>query len=230
MPGFELSPLLYAELTALVTVVIIDLVLAGDNAVVVGLAAAGLPHELRQKAIIIGIGAAAALRIVFALFTTQLLGIIGLMLAGGLLLLWVSWKIWREIRRGARQHNAAATDALSHDLDGTPVATGGGVAVAAPAKTMGQALTQIVVADVSMSLDNVLAVAGTARHHVWVLIVGLALSVALMGVAASLVARFLHKFPWISYVGLALIAWVAFTMIWEGGHQVMDAAQKANML
>jgi YjbE family integral membrane protein len=230
MPGFELSPLLYAELTALVTVVIIDLVLAGDNAVVVGLAAAGLPHELRQKAIIIGIGAAAALRIVFALFTTQLLGIIGLMLAGGLLLLWVSWKIWREIRRGARQHNAAATDALSHDLDGTPVATGGGVAVAAPAKTMGQALTQIVVADVSMSLDNVLAVAGTARHHVWVLIVGLALSVALMGVAASLVARFLHKFPWISYVGLALIAWVAFTMIREGGQQVNDPPHKPNKL
>jgi YjbE family integral membrane protein len=229
MLGFDISPTLYAELTALVTVIIIDLVLAGDNAVVVGLAAAGLPHELRQKAIMIGIAAAAILRIVFAIFTTQLLGIIGLMFAGGLLLLWVSWKLWRELRRGAHHHNTMATNAVSGNLDPAPAPSSGGTAIAVAPKTFTQALTQIVVADVSMSLDNVLAVAGTARHHLWVLIVGLALSVALMGIAASLVARILHRVPWISYIGLALIAYVAFKMIWDGGHEVVDAAQKANV-
>jgi YjbE family integral membrane protein len=230
MFGFEISPILYAELTALVTVIIIDLVLAGDNAVVVGLAAAGLPGELRRKAIMIGIAAAALLRIVFAIFATQLLGIIGLLFAGGLLLLWVSWKLWRELRRGAHHHNTMATDAVSGSLAATPTPSVGGTALAVSPKTFTQALTQIVVADVSMSLDNVLAVAGTARHHLWVLIVGLALSVALMGIAASLVARILHRVPWISYIGLALIAYVAFKMIWDGGHEVVDAAQKANVL
>jgi YjbE family integral membrane protein len=228
MLGFEISPTLYAELTALVTVIIIDLVLAGDNAVVVGLAAAGLPKELRQKAIMIGIASAALLRIAFAIFATQLLGIIGLMFTGGLLLLWVSWKLWRELRRGAHHHNTMATHAVSNTMPAAP-ATAGGTAVAASPKTFTQALTQIVVADVSMSLDNVLAVAGTARHHLWVLMVGLALSVALMGVAASLIARVLHRMPWISYVGLALIAYVALKMIWDGGNEVMDAAQKANV-
>jgi YjbE family integral membrane protein len=223
---------MYSELTALLTVIVIDLVLAGDNAVVVGMAAAGLPPDLRKKAIIIGIAAAALLRIVFAVFTTQLLSIIGLMLAGGLLLLWVSWKLWREIRSGS--HEAAGADVLDGEIDGrlhgTPVNPGGGVAVAVPpTKTMRQALMQIVVADVSMSLDNVLAVAGTARDHLWVLIVGLALSVALMGLAATVVARLLKRYPWISYLGLALIAYVAAKMIWDGGWEVVTVADKAGM-
>jgi YjbE family integral membrane protein len=224
--------MLYSELTALLTVIVIDLVLAGDNAIVVGMAAAGLPKDLRKKAIIIGIGAAALLRIVFAVFTTQLLSVIGLMLAGGLLLLWVSWKLWREIRSGG--HDTAGADALDGEIDGhlegTPLATSGGTTVEAPpTKTMRQALTQIVVADVSMSLDNVLAVAGTARDHLWVLIVGLALSVALMGLAATFVARLLKSYPWISYLGLALIAYVAAKMIWDGGWEVVTVADKAGM-
>jgi YjbE family integral membrane protein len=221
-----------SELTALFTVIVIDLVLAGDNAVIVGMAAAGLPDDLRRKAIIFGIAAAAGLRIVFALFTTQLLGIIGLMLAGGILLLWVAWKLYRETRKGAHHAYATGTDALDgrmdQKLDGMPVADAAG-APAQP-KTFRQALTQIVVADVSMSLDNVLAVAGTARHHLWVLVVGLILSVALMGLAATFVARLLHRFPWISYLGLLLIAWVALAMIWEGGQEVFHAADKAGML
>jgi YjbE family integral membrane protein len=210
-----MHPELYAELTALATVVVIDLVLAGDNAVVVGMAAAGLPAAMRRKAIVLGIGAAALLRIVFALFTTQLLNIIGLVLVGGLLLLWVCWKLWRELRHDAHLHAAAGAAAL-HGHDEVP-------AVGGKPKTIRQALTQIVVADVSMSLDNVLAVAGTARHHLWVLVVGLALSVALMGLAASFIATLLRKMPWITYVGLALIVWVAVTMIWEGGQEAWHA-------
>jgi len=208
---------MHSELTALATVIIIDLVLAGDNAVVVGMAAAGLPVEVRKKAIVFGIGAAALLRIIFAVFTAELLSVIGLVLAGGLLLLWVCWKLWRELRSGP---NAATLD---NDADINPYGTpGGGGMGTGPRKTLGQALTQIVVADVSMSLDNVLAVAGTARHHLWVLAVGLALSVALMGVAATLIARLLHRFRWISYLGLILIAWVALAMIWDGARAVIN--------
>jgi YjbE family integral membrane protein len=220
-----------SELTALATVIVIDLVLAGDNAIVVGMAAAGLPNELRRKAIMIGIGAAALLRIVFAVFAAKLLGIIGLMLAGGLLLLWVSWKLWREIRKGAHHQDHFAPDAAEREAaaGAASARSGGGLMAAVRPKTFAQALTQIVVADVSMSLDNVLAVAGSARHHLWVLIVGLALSVALMGIAATFVARLMHKFPWISYVGLVLIAYVAVSMIWEGGHEVMNAAEKAQL-
>jgi len=238
-----------SALTALFTVVVIDLVLAGDNAVVVGMAAAGLPAELRKKAIVIGIAAAAALRIVFAIFTTQLLEVIGLVLAGGLLLLWVVWKLWRETRKAARDREARhgphgdpqgdphgeppGADALDRGMNGghygqaLPALAGGG---ALAGKTFGAALLQIVVADVSMSLDNVLAVAGTARHHVWVLVVGLTLSVALMGVAATVVARLLTRYPWISYLGLGLIAWVALVMIWEGGWDVFNVAHHAGVL
>ncbi len=205
----------YSEITALVSVVVIDLVLAGDNAVVVGMAAAGLRPAIRHKAIIYGIAAAALLRIIFAIFTTRLLGILGLGIAGGLLLLWVTWKLWREIRAGyqAGPAEAAATATSSTSAQ----------------KTFSQALIQIVVADVSMSLDNVLAVAGTARHHIWVLVIGLTLSVALMGVAATLVAGILRKYPWISYLGLILIAVVALNMIWDGGHQVASAAAHAGL-
>jgi YjbE family integral membrane protein len=221
---------MYSELSALLTVIVIDLVLAGDNAIVVGMAAAGLQRDLRRKAIVIGIAAAALLRIVFALFTTQLLGIIGLTFAGGLLLLWVGWKLWRELHKTLRPGDI--DDALDAANCGKAGAWSlGGTRKGAPAtKSIGQALSQIVVADVSMSLDNVLAVAGTARHHVWVLVVGLALSVALMGVAATLIARVLRRMPWISYLGLALIAWVAFVMIWEGGWAIFHAADTAGVV
>ncbi|MCB1494517.1 MAG: YjbE family putative metal transport protein [Bauldia sp.] len=218
---------MHSELTALATVIIIDLVLAGDNAVVVGMAAAGLPIELRKKAIVFGIVAAAGLRIVFAVFTAELLNVIGLVLAGGLLLLWVSWKLWRELRSGGFARAALATDALDAELDGKlygrPVTGASGAGAKPQCKTLKQALTQIVVADVSMSLDNVLAVAGTARHHLWVLVVGLALSVALMGLAATLIARLLNRHRWIAYLGLILIAWVAVAMIWDGAREVMHA-------
>ena len=225
--GFDSS-----ELTALATVIIIDLVLAGDNAIVVGMAAAGLPQPLRRKAIFIGIAAAALLRIVFAIFTTQLLSIIGLVLAGGLLLLWVSWKLWRETRKGALHEMAGDVGAseLRPDLRPLPAYADGHAAATQPAKTIRSALVQIVAADVSMSLDNVLAVAGTARDHLEVLVIGLSLSVALMGVAATFVARLLKQYPWISYVGLVLIAWVALTMIWEGSVEVLGIAQRAGVI
>ncbi len=215
--------MLYSELAALVSVVVIDLVLAGDNAVVVGMAAAGLPLQLRKKAIMIGIAAAALLRILFAVFATQLLGVIGLTLAGGLLLLWVAWKLWRETKKAAHRHQTGGTGALDKNAGGE---TAHEPASAPANKTFGAALSQIVIADVSMSLDNVLAVAGTARDHVWVLVVGLSLSVALMGAAATLVARLLGRYPWVSYLGLALIAWVALAMIWEGGWDVLGVAQE----
>ena len=191
-------------LTALVQVIIIDLVLAGDNAVVIGLAAAGLAKEQRGKAILIGIIAATVLRIVFAGLTTQLLQIVGLLLAGGLLLLWVCWKMWRELR-DSHEEKAAAEGV---DDDGVP------------RKTLAQATWQIIIADVSMSLDNVLAVAGAAREHPTVLIIGLALSIALMGVAASFIAKLLHNHRWIAYVGLAVILYVAGDMIYRGALEV----------
>jgi len=206
-----------AELTALVQVVIIDVALAGDNAIVVGMAAAGLAAEERRRAILWGIIAATGLRIVFALFTTQLLQIVGLLFAGGILLLWVCWKLWREIRAD----HAAEAAALAKDSDTEPDAL-------PPAKTFRQAVTQIVLADVSMSLDNVLAVAGTARDHIEVLIVGLALSVALMGLAANFVARLLHRHRWIAYVGLLIILYVAVVMMWDGAHEIWAAARPAS--
>ena len=205
-----------AELTALVQVVIIDVALAGDNAIVVGMAAAGLAAEERRRAILWGIIAATGLRIVFALFTTQLLQIVGLLFAGGILLLWVCWKLWREIRAD----HAAEAAALAKDSDTEPDAL-------PPAKTFRQAVTQIVLADVSMSLDNVLAVAGTARDHIEVLVVGLALSVALMGLAANFVARLLHRHRWIAYVGLLIILYVAVVMMWDGAHEIWAAAKPA---
>ena len=231
-----MDPVFVSELTALATVIVIDLVLAGDNAVVVGMAAAGLPTDLRRKAIVVGIAAAAVLRIVFAFFATQLLDVIGLLLVGGLLLLWVSWKLWREIRSGGHTAEAIGADALDVELDaklyGDPVpgAPGAAAATAAPKKTFRQALTQIVIADVSMSLDNVLAVAGTAREHVWVLIIGLALSVALMGLAATFIAKILKHYPWISYLGLILIAYVALKMIWDGAWEVYHATTGAGVM
>jgi YjbE family integral membrane protein len=200
----------------LAQVIAIDLVLAGDNAVVIGLAAAGLPKEMRTRAILVGILAATVLRIIFALMTTQLMAITGLILAGGILLLWVCWKMWRELREGGHNDDETGAEALS----GEDLNRDGSIAGGAPKKTFRQAAIQIVVADVSMSLDNVLAVAGAAHDHPSVLVIGLALSIALMGLAASFIAKLLNKHRWIAYVGLAIIFYVALKMIWEGWHEV----------
>lgn len=202
-------------LTALLGVIGIDLVLAGDNAIVIGMAAAGLPKDQRTKAIFIGVLAATVLRIVFAVVATRLLAITGLTLAGGILLLWVCWKMWREIRQGHAAEDAV--EALANcDLNAD-----GEIAKGAPRKSFAQAAWQIVLADVSMSLDNVLAVAGAAKEHPGVLVFGLGLSVALMGLAASFIAGLLNKHRWIAFVGLAIILYVALHMVYEGMHQVM---------
>jgi len=198
---------------AFIQVVAIDLVLAGDNAVVIGLAAAGLPTEQRTRAILIGIVGATALRIVFAGLTTQLLQIVGLLFAGGILLLWVCWKIWRELRTITDLDGVATQGDWDINRDGT-------IAGRARRKTFGQAALQIVAADVSMSLDNVLAVAGAAREHPIVLVLGLVFSITLMGVAANWVARLLQKHRWIAYVGLAIIFYVACQMIYRGAHEL----------
>jgi len=206
----DLSHLLTPEaLTAFAQVIMIDLVLAGDNAVVIGLAAAGLPHEQRRRAIIVGIIAATVLRIAFAGVAIELLQIVGLLFAGGLLLLWVCWKMWRELR--------------SHGHEGTGLENGNDDATA-PRKTFAQAAWQIVVADISMSLDNVLAVAGAARDHPQALIFGLGLSIVLMGVAASFIAGLLNKHRWIAYVGLAIILYVAGDMIVRGALEIRAEA------
>ena len=201
--------------TALFQVVMIDLVLAGDNAVVIGLAAAGLPPEKRKHAIAIGILVATALRILCASIATQLLQVVGLSLAGGLLLLWVCWKMWRDIKMGSqdedRGHKMLVDYALGHD---------GTVAGHVHRKTLGQAALQIVVADVSMSLDNVLAIAGAAREHPFILVFGLLLSITLMGVAAYWISRLLQKHRWIAYLGLAIILYVAGEMIYRGAHEL----------
>jgi YjbE family integral membrane protein len=193
----------------------IDLVLAGDNAIVIGLAAAGLPPEQRTKAIVMGIVAATVLRIVLTIFTTQLLQIIGLLLAGGILLLWVCWKMWRELRGSRNIEEQAAEALVDVDIDADCKIAG-----RAPRKTFAEAARQIVVADVSMSLDNVLAVAGAAREHPYVLVFGLGLSIALMGLAAGLIARLLQTHRWIAYVGLAIILYVALEMIYRGAHEI----------
>lgn len=202
-------------LTTLGQVILIDLVLAGDNAVVIGLAAAGLPKSQRSRAVLIGIAAATVLRIAFALATTTLLGIKGLLLAGGLLLLWVCWKMYRELRAGPGAYDIVdmhPDDALANAPPGT----------AAPRqKSLRDAVTQIVIADVSMSLDNVLAVAGAAREHPTVLIIGLILSVALMGAAATFIARLLNRYRWIAWVGLLIILYVAGKMIYSGTLEVI---------
>jgi YjbE family integral membrane protein len=189
-----------AELVELFEVVLVNLVLSADNAIVVGIAVAGLPARNRLRVMAIGIAGATVLRVVFAVFTVQLLAVVGLLLAGGLLLLWICWKLWGELKMGQLSAEAAA----SH----TP-------------KSTLAAIWQIVVADVSMSLDNVLAVAGVARHHLSVLVVGLALSVAFMGLAAALISRLLNRHPWVAYFGLAVILYVALQMIWDGGREIL---------
>jgi len=190
-----------AGVLALGQVILIDLMMAGDNAIVVGALAAGLPQTQRRRVILIGIGAALVLRIAFALIVTQLLQIVGLVLAGGLLLLWVAWKMWRELRTD--------TPAAVHERGGLE-----------PAKSFVSAAWGVAIADVSMSLDNVLAVAGAAREHPYILALGLVLSVGLMGIAANFIAKYIERYRWIAYVGLAVIVWVAGKMIWEGWHEV----------
>jgi YjbE family integral membrane protein len=206
------------SLSAFAQVIMIDLVLAGDNAVIIGLAAAGLPADQRRKAIIVGIIAATVLRIAFAGVAIQLLQIVGLLLAGGVLLLWVCWKMWRELRTSHQEEHDAREALENADLnaDGT-------VASAAPRKTFAQAAWQILIADVSMSLDNVLAVAGAARDHPVALAFGLVLSILLMGLAANFIAGLLVKHRWIAYVGLAIILYVALDMIWRGAIDVQAA-------
>lgn len=202
-------------LTTLGQVILIDLVLAGDNAVVIGLAAAGLPKSQRSRAVLIGIAAATVLRIAFALATTTLLGIKGLLLAGGLLLLWVCWKMYRELQAGPGAYDIVdmhPEDALANAPPGT---------TAPRQKTLRDAVMQIIIADVSMSLDNVLAVAGAAREHPSVLVIGLVLSVALMGLAATFIARLLNRFRWIAWVGLLIILYVAGKMIYSGTLEVI---------
>ncbi len=194
-------------------IIVIDVVMSGDNAIVIGMAVAGLPAAIRHRAIVIGIAGAALLRVAFALMTVQLLEIIGLMLAGGLLLLWVSYRMWREIAEGreARRNHAEAHHTKADK----------------PTKTLRQALVLIIVADVSMSLDNVLAVAGAARGHEAMLVFGLVLSIVLMAVASNYIARLLERHHWIAYIGLAIIAFVAGQMIWRGTVEVGNAFQGA---
>ena len=188
-------------LAAFFQVIMIDLVLAGDNAVVIGLAAAGLSPRLRHRAILVGIVAATLMRIGFALIAVRLLAIIGLLLAGGILLLWVSWKMWRELQTQSHADDEKVSNGAAH-------------------KTFAQAVWQIVLADVSMSLDNVLAVAGAARDHLEALVFGLGLSIILMGLAANLIAGMLNRHRWIAYVGLAIVLYVALDMIWRGAMEL----------
>jgi YjbE family integral membrane protein len=188
-------------LVALAQVLMIDIVLAGDNAVVIGLAAARVPVALRKKVILWGLTAAVVLRVGLAVIAVSLMNVIGLRLAGGILLLWVCWRFWRDIRGGAH-HDAPEVEAGA---------------------SLRRAVLQIVLADISMSLDNVLAVAGAAVGHLDVLVIGLLLSVALMGTAANFIAKLLEKYRWISYIGLVIVLYVALSMIWHGGHQVLNA-------
>ena len=188
-------------LIALAQVLMIDVVLAGDNAVVIGMAAARVPTDMRKKVIFWGLIAAVALRIVMAVVAVELLAIIGLTLAGGILLLWVCWRMWRDVS-GAAAHGAP-------EIDRTASAR--------------RAVLQILLADVSMSLDNVLAVAGAAREHLDVLVIGLLLSVGLMGAAANVIARLLERFRWIAYIGLAIVVYVAVNMIYHGWEEVAKA-------
>jgi YjbE family integral membrane protein len=205
---------------AFLSVLMIDLVLAGDNAVAVGLAAGGLPAQERRKVILYGLGAAVVLRISFALITTWLLGVIGLLLAGGILLLWVCWKMWRELREQITHDQANAQACLDGEQPEASVK---------PAKSFKQAFLQVLIADVSMSLDNVLAVAGAAREHPAILVFGLLLSIILMGVAATAIASLLHKHRWIGFIGLAIVLYVALHMVWQGHRSVVVDLNKTQV-
>lgn len=196
-----------SAIAAFFEILFIDIVLAGDNAIVVGALAAGLPAEQRKKVILIGVAAALVLRIAFALIVSQLLQIVGLVLAGGILLLWVGWRMYRELRH--KGESSGSDEVVGDEHSGV-----------GPAKTFASAAWGVALADVSMSLDNVLAVAGAAREHPYVLVFGLVLSVFLMGVAANFIARYIDRYRWIAWVGLVVILWVAGKMIYDGAHHV----------
>src|SRR5690349_6050733 len=198
------------QLGALLQVVLIDLVMSGDNAIIIGMAVAGLPAQNRTRIIFWGVAGATLLRIGFAAVTTQLLQIIGLTLAGGLLLLWVAWRMYRELRLKSKHEASEVAEAAR-----------------AGSKTPRQAMIQIIAADVSMSLDNVLAVAGAARDHLAVLWFGLILSVILMAVASNFIARILDRYHWVAWIGFLIILYVALDMIWDGTHEVVAATGKA---
>jgi YjbE family integral membrane protein len=202
-----------AQLSTILEVIFINVVLSGDNAVVVGMAAAGTPAAIRRKVIFYGIAGAVVLRVLLSLMAVWFLDIVGLLFVGGILLLWVCWKLYREIREGAAEH--AGVEMLADGDDPTMVIES--------TKTLGDALWQIIVADVSMSLDNVLAVAGAAHEHPWIMASGLILSVALMGIAATIIARLLDRYRWLAWVGLIIIAYVALQMIWDGLWQIEQA-------
>ncbi len=210
-----LSEFASSEISALIQVILIDLVLAGDNAIIVGMAAAGVAPENRRKVIAGGILMAVVLRIIFATVTVQLLAVIGLTLAGGLLLLWVCWKFYRDLAERRQEDIGAAM----LDAESDPAAADEG-----KFKSVRTAMWHVAIADVSMSLDNVLAVAGAAGEHMSALIVGLAFSVILMGIAATLIANLLQRYHWIAYLGLALITYVSLSMIWNGIHEVVAVA------
>jgi len=216
--GF-MESLFSTEVTSFFMIIVIDLVMSGDNAIIIGMAAAALPQEMRRRAIIYGIAGAAILRILFASSALYLLNIIGLTLAGGLLLAWVCWRMWRELRDG---DGAGDLDVLDEEENGGGAgAEGPSEAVSADVQpTMRRAFVNIVVADLSMSLDNVLAVAGAARDHLGLLVFGLVLSIGLMAVASTYIARILDRHHWIAYIGLAIIVYVAGDMIWRGGFEV----------
>ncbi len=198
-----------AAFAAFIQVLLIDLVLAGDNAIVVGALAAGLPADQRKKVIVIGVVAALVLRIFFALTVSWLLGIVGLVLAGGLLLLWVAWRMYRDLHHGEAGSSPGSPEIAGDEGSGIPAA-----------KSFAAAAWSVAIADVSMSLDNVLAVAGAAREHPGILIVGLIFAVALMGIAANVIAQYIERYRWIAWFGLAVIVYVAGKMIWEGFHEV----------
>jgi YjbE family integral membrane protein len=204
------------SIAALLQVILIDIVLAGDNAVVIGMVAAQVPRERRGRVVFWGLVIAVVLRVILATLTASILEVIGLMFAGGILLLWVCWRLWRDIVHYREEAKAAETVE-------TGVAGANGPALPDPGISLERAIFRIVLADLSMSLDNVLAVAGAAMDHVWVLAVGLVLSIALMGVAASLIARLLQRHAWISYAGLLIVLYVALRMIWFGGWEIMQA-------
>ncbi|HEX4535193.1 MAG TPA: TerC family protein [Rhizomicrobium sp.] len=208
--GFFTSP----AGVVMLQVILIDIVLAGDNAVVIGLVAARVPEEKRARVIFWGLVVAVVLRVILAVSAAKLLQIIGLMFAGGILLLWVSWRLWRDIEEAREKKRGTGADSVK---------------VSAKPFSMRHVVFQVVVADLSMSLDNVLAVAGAAMNHVWVLAVGLVLSVALMGLAANLIAKILNKHPWISYAGLILVIYVALSMIWRGGNEILETTQDAQI-
>jgi YjbE family integral membrane protein len=198
-----------AAVSTVLQVLMIDIVLAGDNAIVVGALAAGLPEDQRKKVIAIGVLAALVLRIAFALVVTWLMGIVGLVLAGGILLLWVAWRMYRDIRGHSHGESPGSPEIAGDEHSGVK-----------PAKSFAAAAWSVAIADVSMSLDNVLAVAGAARDHPGILIVGLIVAVALMGVAANIIAKYIERYRWIGWVGLVVILYVALKMIWEGWHEV----------